>query len=538
MHSLGRLDTGWAYSLKRRILWGIFVILSIFFIVITIAMAALLKERFLETMQKRALERGNTIKTILKTLMVKRSPELIQRTLDEIGGSGEIISNVILMDKNGRVAYSSDKSQTGKQLDRFKEKSCRACHESAATPPSAKAVITQSDGGEKVLRSVNVIHNERECYECHAPSERINGKLVIDSRMKGIDSFIWTMQLTVFGGGLLSIVFIVPFLSVRLNKYITEITSRNFEITVLYSMVDRLSKTIDMDELRHIVVGTVKEVLEADEVTIALPRPEGKYGAFTMKPDSPYLERVKFSDGDPMAEAIEGWLKVTLTTPIISENAKTLFLPIVLDERPLALLVCKKELLTFPVTRLGLVRVIGRHVAMAFENARLYAIAITDELTGLYTPRHFRYCIERTLSQTDRAGAQMSLLMVDIDNFKRVNDSYGHQVGDMVLREVAHVISDAVRSNDLTFRYGGEEFSVLLPATGLPEAVVVAERIRKSLEESTFVEDDLILRATVSIGAACYHPSDECSTKDFIKKADDALYAAKHAGRNMVVSAR
>jgi diguanylate cyclase (GGDEF)-like protein len=538
MRSLGRLDTGWAYSLKRRILWGIFVILSIFFFVITVATVALIRGSFLETTQGRALELSNSIKSGLKTLMVRRTPELIQRTLDEIGQSGQSISTVMLMDKNGRVAYSSDKLQAGKQLDRLKEKSCHACHESAATAPSAKAVIIETESGEKVLRSVNVIYNERECYACHAASDRINGKLIIDSPMKETDSFIGTMQLTVFGGGLLSIVFIVPFLSGRLNKYIAEITSRNFEITVLYSMVDRLSKTIDMDELRHIVVSTVKEVLEADEVTIALPRPDGKYSAFTMKPDSPYLERAKFSDGDPMAEVIEGWLKVTLTTPIISENAKTLFLPIVLDEQPLALIVCKKEFLTFPVTQLGLVRVIGRHIAMAFDNARLYSIAITDELTGLYTPRHFRYCIERELSQTERAGSEMSLLMVDIDNFKRVNDTYGHQVGDMVLREVAHVISEAVRSNDLAFRYGGEEFSVLLPASGLPEAVVVAERIRKNMQESTFVEDNLILRATVSIGVACYHPTEECSTKDFIKKADDALYAAKHSGRNMVVSAR
>jgi diguanylate cyclase (GGDEF)-like protein len=538
MHSTGRLDTGWIFLLKRRILWGIFLLLSVFFFVITVVVVALLRESFLDTAQNTTLELGGSIKSSLKTLMMKRSPELIQRTLDEIGGNGKLISTVTLIDKNGRVAYSSDKTLAGKRLDRFREKSCRACHLSASATPSGNAVVTETERGEKVFRSVNVIYNERECHECHLASDRINGKLIIDSPMKAADSFIGTMQMTVFGGGLLSIALIVPFLSIRLNKYITEITGRNFEITVLYSMVDRLSKTIDMDELRLIVVETVKDALSADEVTIALPRPDGKYGAFTMKPDSRVLERVKFSADHPLTGAVEGWMKVALTTPIISEDAKTLYMPVTLDERPLALIVCRKEMLTFPVSLLGLVRVISRHIAMAFENARLYSIAITDELTGLFTPRHFRCCIEGELSRAERAGAEMSLLMADIDNFKRVNDAYGHQVGDTVLREVAHCISEAVRSNDLVFRYGGEEFAVLLPETDLPEAVAVAQRVRKSLEESTFVEADLILRATVSIGVACCRRDEECLTKDIIKKADDALYAAKHSGRNMVVSAR
>jgi diguanylate cyclase (GGDEF)-like protein len=357
------------------------------------------------------------------------------------------------------------------------------------------------------------------------------------------------MEQTIFFGigigfGLLGIGLIVSFLSGRLDKYITGITGLNFDITALYSMVDRLSRTIDMDELRLIVVEAVMDVLAADEVTIILPRADGKYSAFKMRSGSPALERIKFQDDHPMAEVVEGWLKVTLTTPVISEDAKTLYLPVVsvmLDERPLALIVCRNEMLAFPETHIDHVRGMCGYIATALENSQLYGIssAITDELTGLYTPKHFDYCIERELSHTMRTGIEMSLLMVDIDNLKSINDAHGRRAGDAALREAAYCVAGALRSNDPAFRRGQEGFSVLLPQTGLPEAVVVAERIRKSVETKTaFVEGEPALKATVSIGAACCRSSENLSAKDFIKKADDALRAAGNSGGNMVVSAR
>jgi two-component system cell cycle response regulator len=162
-------------------------------------------------------------------------------------------------------------------------------------------------------------------------------------------------------------------------------------------------------------------------------------------------------------------------------------------------------------------------------------IAITDELTGLYTVRHFRTCLDRQRFQFERHGEKFALLLIDIDNFKAVNDTYGHPVGDLVLKRVSMSIADSVRGSDLAFRYGGEEFAVLLPNTGHVGALHVAGRILAMVEEElTEVDDDVKIRSTVSIGLALL-PENATTVRDLIVEADNALYMAKRGGKNRIV---
>ena len=157
-----------------------------------------------------------------------------------------------------------------------------------------------------------------------------------------------------------------------------------------------------------------------------------------------------------------------------------------------------------------------------------------DGLTGLYNRRAFHERLDEELARCRRHGHAVSLLMLDIDGFKAVNDSHGHQAGDSVLFTVAAQIGEQLRTTDLLARYGGEEFTVILPETGVDGAVTIAERIRAAIASAaTEFRIGVELAATVSIGAAS-HPADAESADELIGAADQALYAAKRAGRNRV----
>ncbi len=187
-------------------------------------------------------------------------------------------------------------------------------------------------------------------------------------------------------------------------------------------------------------------------------------------------------------------------------------------------------------------------VAICIENAinteRLKHQGLTDTLTSVNNRRYFDQRLDEEIKQLRRSGKPLSCMLLDIDHFKRVNDTYGHQVGDLVLREVAALIRAQLRGNDVLSRYGGEEFSALLADTTPDEAVEVAERIRQAVEARTF-EDPASgpFRITLSIGVVTLKipPNSPVDTRGagklLVGHADRVLYEAKEAGRNRVMSA-
>lgn len=160
--------------------------------------------------------------------------------------------------------------------------------------------------------------------------------------------------------------------------------------------------------------------------------------------------------------------------------------------------------------------------------------AITDGLTGLFNQKHFKQRLEFECHRAARYRVPLSIVMMDIDRFKQVNDTYGHAIGDLVLKNVAKWLKQGSRNTDLVARYGGEEMAVILPHTGLAGAQEFAERVRLKIanEVTRDQEEDVSLRVTVSLGVAQFEPG--LSPMDLIKRADAALYQSKNNGRNRV----
>jgi diguanylate cyclase (GGDEF)-like protein len=166
----------------------------------------------------------------------------------------------------------------------------------------------------------------------------------------------------------------------------------------------------------------------------------------------------------------------------------------------------------------------------------LVELTLRDPLTRLYNRRYFDDRLRSEVSFARRQGSLLSLLMVDIDHFKDVNDTFGHQVGDRVLELVAAAMQGLVRPEDVLARYGGEEFVVIARDTPLRSAEILAERIRRHIEELSAEQPGGELRVTVSVGVTCLDPRMPCSPAELVSAADEALYRAKGAGRNRAAS--
>jgi len=165
-------------------------------------------------------------------------------------------------------------------------------------------------------------------------------------------------------------------------------------------------------------------------------------------------------------------------------------------------------------------------------NELLLEISYTDHLTGLYNRRYLMEVLDREFSRAQRTGSILSLLILDIDQFKGINDRFGHQEGDAVLARTASIFRNELRGYDTAVRFGGDEYVAVLPDTSLNDAIAVAERIRKAVHETTFAGKLKGERISVSLGIAAYPGKNVETIEDLVREADGALYRAKAGGRN------
>jgi len=196
----------------------------------------------------------------------------------------------------------------------------------------------------------------------------------------------------------------------------------------------------------------------------------------------------------------------------------------------------------FATDKLELLSILTSFAVMSIDHARLHErtqqLACTDGLTGLYNHRQFKKVFTEEVARAIRYEKPLSIILFDVDDFKKFNDTYGHPNGDVVLQEMAHMLRELLRDCDSVFRYGGEEFVALLPETALQEAIKVAERIRIFVETESprfLTKITKTHGVTVSVGVAALY-DDGQDTGSLLKSVDDLMYRAKHEGKNKVYS--
>jgi diguanylate cyclase (GGDEF)-like protein len=231
-----------------------------------------------------------------------------------------------------------------------------------------------------------------------------------------------------------------------------------------------------------------------------------KEGLFT---NDPYIMRLQ--------------CKSILCTPIISKGKMSgiLYMENNLSEN------------AFTPERLEILRSFSVQAAISIENARLFELATTDGMTKLYVHRYFQLLLDQELKRSHRHNKKFSLVMMDVDNFKSFNDTYGHQLGDKVLKDVAGAAKKTSRAEDVVARYGGEEFIMILPETDSCQAMIIAERIRASVAGIEIPHGNQKLHVTISLGVSTY-PDHSEEKEELINAADAALYTSKHKGKNCV----
>ncbi len=188
----------------------------------------------------------------------------------------------------------------------------------------------------------------------------------------------------------------------------------------------------------------------------------------------------------------------------------------------------------FSIFDLQVLQFVSTQSAIAINNADLYNKAIRDGMTKLYISKYFRERLQEEWNRTSRKNHNLSVVIFDIDNFKGINDTYGHQAGDRAIKEVAQVLLNNCRNIDIPCRYGGEEYTVILPETSRDEAMVFAERIRSVIEGLRLEYDDVTIRFSISGGLATIPEAEANDPSDLIEMADMALYHSKKSGRNRI----
>ena len=346
----------------------------------------------------------------------------------------------------------------------------------------------------------------------------------------------------------------LPVLAVQfVLRFYVHLELANRELRVLYEVARRLGGSLNLNEILELVLRETRKVINYHTGVIYLWSDE--YGCYQVGavcgPHSDLIVGSAVRRGEGFlglaAEHGESQLVYDTRTDVRTDrdisltqaNRAMVVVPLLAETEVLGLLVLgDKRPGNFEDKHLHTLTIIGGQTAVAIANAQLYRkleqISITDGLTGLH---NYRYFYHRAVVEFDRAsryGETLSLIMLDIDHFKQVNDRYGHLAGDVVLAGVAGAIRSEVRGCDLAARYGGEEFAILMPQTGPAEAKHVAERVRLAVREGVFEEGGQRIQVRISGGIATF-PSHASEISELVKAADSALYQAKDSGRDRTV---
>src|SRR6266566_5423398 len=340
----------------------------------------------------------------------------------------------------------------------------------------------------------------------------------------------------------LALFFVVAIFYVFLSERLTEdatisrtMTEENRIAEVMVEMTRALSSSLNTGEVLYSIVSRLPTVLEAEECSIV--RVDSKTGSAKVVVKLPNLEQGDVAlDLDLYPELNHAYISRQFVFLPDAKPTAVMVVPMIVAESVLGLIYVRSPKLgsILPHANIRFFEVMASTAANALRNAQLFEEvehrARTDFLTGLPNHRFFQATLTVELGRAQRHNHPLSLLIIDLDFLKEVNDRFGHPSGDMVIRAIAETIRNNCRDIDFAARYGGEEFTVILPETALTGAIQVADRIRERIAVETLPG---IGHITASIGVSNY-PVNALGKEDLIRVADQALYVAKNGGRDRV----
>jgi two-component system, cell cycle response regulator len=338
------------------------------------------------------------------------------------------------------------------------------------------------------------------------------------------------------------------------TQEVAAIDRERAEFAAYYEVVKKFAATLTLDDVLEVAIEAGRAILPFDAALLAFSDPERGTGTIAAVEGLPEKwDGLEYDEKTTLA----GWVvhakqyllfkkSGEILKPLYHPECKfkgfesALILPLRFHDRVLGTLgfFWKRESAVTPYD-LKLLETVAVHAATSLDSARMYErmeqLATTDGLTGLPNHRTFQSRLDAELARYKRLPSPISLIIMDIDHFKKVNDTFGHPVGDVVLREIGAVLAANVRDIDTAARYGGEEFALILPNTTAGGAMKFAERLRKHISKHEIPYPGGATTVTVSLGVACF-PDDGKDKPSLIKRADEALYHSKQSGRNRVTA--
>ncbi len=327
------------------------------------------------------------------------------------------------------------------------------------------------------------------------------------------------------------------------------------ELTIFHDVAKALTSSLDLDSILQTIMEKMAEYFRPDTWSLLMvdDQRDELYFAIAVGSASEALKNLRLKVG----EGIAGY---------VAKNGERLIVPDVMTDPRFAKRIDEmtkwetRSIVCFPVRSrlrvLGVIQLVNvdmehfgdqeifflqslcDYAAIAIENARavekIQELTITDDCTGLYNARHLYKTLETEVYRSSRFSYEFTVVFIDLDHFKQVNDTHGHLIGSKLLAEIGYLIKAQLRLIDFAFRYGGDEFVVLLPQTGKDQALVVAKRLRDSLRTSMFCrEEGLDLNVRASMGVATY-PHDAKTPHDIIRQADEMMYLVKNTSRDNI----
>ncbi len=340
-------------------------------------------------------------------------------------------------------------------------------------------------------------------------------------------------------------------LKTELGTANTRLAMRIDELEVLFEIARTIASTLDLNEVLSRIASLLPTRLKVDRSSVMLLNQDGKLEVLKAYPPNEGSEGLQFEVGEGIAGHAASTRKSVYVPDLEVEQRFKLLnaapkrgcllsIPMLQGSELLGVLNFeRRQKADFDREEIEYFAAVADQVAIAVQNARLHeqtvALSITDPLTGIPNRRHLFQQLEAEVNRATRYGSPISLVMIDIDHFKHLNDSAGHRAGDVALKQVTTALKQVVRKVDTLARYGGEEFVVLLPQVDRDEALEVAEKLRRVVEETTFEHGSVQPggRVTISVGVATL-PTDATEQARLVDAADSALYASKRGGRNRV----